>query len=307
LFDIPDRNRKLHKVPVACIGGFIIFINFLSLFFFTEYKYFYLGKEILYFKNLDFLLFFIFSSIFFFIGFLDDKFDLNHNLKLILFSILISISLYLSQNLLLNNLNFSFLKNSINIDSFAFSFLILCMLLYLNAFNMFDGINFQSSLYALSIFLIFILKGLFIDISIIMILSLIFFSYLNLKNKCFLGNNGSLILAFIISYLFIKSQSTPYPFFADEIFLIMQVPGLDLLRLAIQRILNKKHPFRPDKNHIHHLLLRKVGFKKTILIIGAIIILPNFFSIFYGGTLYCVILTFLLYSYIILKFNKQII
>jgi UDP-N-acetylmuramyl pentapeptide phosphotransferase/UDP-N-acetylglucosamine-1-phosphate transferase len=77
--------------------------------------------------------------------------------------------------------------------------MILCILLYLNAFNMFDGINLQASLYSINIFLIFILKGIFLDISLVMILSLLFFSYLNFKNKCFLGNNGSLLIAFVIS------------------------------------------------------------------------------------------------------------
>ena len=171
---------------------------------------------------------------------------------------------------------------------------------------MFDGINLQSSLYSLNIFFIFILKDLFIDISSVMILSLIFFSYLNIKNKCFLGNNGSLLIAFIIAYLFIISQSTHSPFLADEIFLAMQVPGLDLLRLAIQRIYNNRHPFHPDRNHIHHLLSKKLGYTKTVLIIIGIIIVPNYLSIFYGYTIFYIILTLLIYSFIIFKFNNKI-
>jgi UDP-GlcNAc:undecaprenyl-phosphate GlcNAc-1-phosphate transferase len=303
LFDVPDGGRKIHKKTIASIGGFLIFINLILYFFFVEYKYFYLGIETPYFNNFDFIIFFIFSTLFFFLGFLDDKFNLNSNLKLTLFSLFIII-LLLSEKLTLIDLKFSFLKNSINIESVSYPFLILCMLLFLNAFNMFDGINLQSSVYSLCIFSIFILKGIFVDISLVMILSLIFFSYLNFKNKCFLGNNGALMLAFIISYLFIKSQSTSHPFSADEIFLAMQIPGLDLLRLAIQRILNNKHPFHPDKNHIHHILLEKIGYNKTILIISSIIVVPNYLSIFQGNTLYCVILTLFLYSFIIFKFSK---
>lgn len=171
---------------------------------------------------------------------------------------------------------------------------------------MFDGINLQSSFYSINIFLIFILKSLFLDISLVMILSLLFFSYLNFKNKCFLGNNGSLLIGFVISYLFIKSQSTDNPIFADEIFLAMQIPGLDLLRLAIQRIYNKKHPFHPDRNHIHHLLLKKFGYIKTVLIISGIITVPNYLSILYGNTIFYIILTLLMYGFIIFKFNNKI-
>jgi UDP-GlcNAc:undecaprenyl-phosphate GlcNAc-1-phosphate transferase len=304
LFDVPDGQRKIHNKPVASVGGFLIFINLLLYLFFIEYRYFFLDVEISYFTNFDFLIFFSFSTIFFFIGFLDDKFNLNSNLKLILFTFILCIFFFLSESLLFTDLKFSFLKNSIDINYLKLPFLILCILLYLNAFNMFDGINLQSSLYSLNIFFIFILKGIFMDISLIMILSLIFFSYLNLKNKCFLGNNGSLLLSFIISYLFIKSQATPHYFLADEIFLAMQVPGMDLLRLAIQRVYNNKHPFHPDKNHIHHILLKNLGYKKTILIISTTIIVPNYLSILQGGTLYCIILTLFLYSFIIFKFSK---
>ena len=304
LFDNPDGARKLHKKPIASVGGFLIFLNLFIYFIFTQYNYFYLNIKLTDINNLDFLIFFIFLTLFFFVGFLDDRFNLDANFKLILYSFIVFILLFLSQDLLLTDLKFSFLLNPINIKLIAFPFLVLCFLLYLNAFNMFDGINLQSSLYSINIFIFFILKGIFVDISALMILSLIFFSYLNFKNKCFLGNNGSLLIAFIVAYLFIKSQTTHSPFLADEIFLAMQVPGLDLLRLAIQRIYNQRHPFHPDRNHIHHLLSKKLGYSKTVLIIIGIIIVPNYLSILYGHTIYYIILTLFIYSSIIFKFNK---
>ena len=45
----------------------------------------------------------------------------------------------------------------------------------------------------------------------------------------------------------------------EEIFIIMMVPGLDMFRLFIQRLLNK-NPFG-DRNHIHHLLLKSMAIK----------------------------------------------
>lgn len=169
---------------------------------------------------------------------------------------------------------------------------------------MFDGINLQSSFYSISIFFIFIINNIFLDISIIMIISLIFFSYLNFKNKCFLGNNGSLLIAFIISYLFIKAHNAEKFFFADQIFLIMQIPGLDLIRLAIQRIYQKKSPFYPDRDHIHHILLKKFGYKKTLLILSSMFVIPNYLSIIYGHFLFYIILTFFIYCFIIIKFRN---
>jgi UDP-N-acetylmuramyl pentapeptide phosphotransferase/UDP-N-acetylglucosamine-1-phosphate transferase len=303
LFDYPDKNRKLHKSPVASIGGCIIFANLFVFFIFKSIQNFYfdINFEDNYY---NFLIFFIFSSLFFFIGFLDDKYGLGPNLKLFVFSIFILCILFILEDLALTSVRFSFIEKSLNISSIKFPFTMLCILLFLNAFNMFDGINLQSAIYSLHIFLIFILQGIYVDISLVMIISLIFFSYLNFKNKCFLGNNGSLVIAFIISYLFINSQSSLYPFYADEIFLAMEIPGLDLLRLAIQRSLAKKHPFYPDRNHIHHLLINKLGFQRTLFVLLSLIIIPNFLSALYGNTLYYIILSLIVYIFIIFRLKK---
>ena len=138
LFDNPDGTRKLHKKPIASIGGFLIFLNLFIYFIFVQYNYFYLNIKLPNINNLDFFIFFIFLTLFFFIGFLDDRFNLNANFKLILYSLIIFIFLFLSENLLLTNLKFSFFQNPINIKLIALPFIVLCFLLYLNAFNMFD-------------------------------------------------------------------------------------------------------------------------------------------------------------------------
>ena len=119
-------------------------------------------------------------------------------------------------------------------------FTVFCFLVYLNAFNMFDGINLQASFYSLFIFLnimFFFSNSLLINI---LIISLIGFSYLNFKNKTFLGDSGSLILAFIISYFFISLYNLDFINYADKICLFMLIPGFDLIRLFLIRIFNKK-------------------------------------------------------------------
>jgi UDP-GlcNAc:undecaprenyl-phosphate GlcNAc-1-phosphate transferase len=169
---------------------------------------------------------------------------------------------------------------------------------------MYDGINLQSGLYSIFIFSIFLYKGIFTEISITLITSLFFFLYLNWKNKCFLGNNGALFLSFVISYLFIKSNSANI-FYADEIFLIMMIPGIDLLRLAIFRLAKGKHPFRADRNHLHHLLLNNFSFNKTIIILNLMTTIPYFIFIFFGHIIYLIIFSFLTYAYLIFKYSYK--
>ena len=110
---------------------------------------------------------------------------------------------------------------------------------------------------------------------------LVLILYLNYKSKIFLGDNGSVLLAFIIGYLFIKNyNSTNFllfsnnNIFADQIVLILLLPGLDMIRLFALRILNNKNPFLPDRQHIHYLLFDKIGLVKTTIIIQILLIMP---------------------------------
>jgi UDP-GlcNAc:undecaprenyl-phosphate GlcNAc-1-phosphate transferase len=305
LFDLPNKKRKIHKKKVACIGGVLVFSNITIFFLFYLFNIISFKNNNLFLSKVDFINFYIFISLFFLIGLYDDKFYLNPNIKFFLFFILIYLLLKFNGELVLDNLTFSFYDKVINIHKISIIFTILCFLLFINAFNMFDGINLQSSLYSIFLFLVFIYKGIFVDISLVLIFSLIFFLYLNFRNKCFLGDNGTLMISFILGFLFIKSANTYNIFFADQIFLFMFLPGLDLLRLAVGRILDKKHPFEGDRNHIHHILIRKMGLEKTLLTTLGIIIAPNIFSFFSKNyVIPCVFLTFLLYIFIYFRHTK---
>ena len=95
---------------------------------------------------------------------------------------------------------------------------------------------------------------------------------LNLKNKIFLGDNGiyligSLLVVSII-YEHNKFNSIVY---ADEIFFLLILPGFDLLRLSLTRMVKGKNAFYGDRNHIHHLLINKFSLLST-----------NFILIFFG-------------------------
>ena len=212
--------------------------------------------------------------------------------------------IYLEDQTLIKELSFSFSINKINIENISYLFSVLCFLLFINAFNMFDGINLQSAIYSFFLFLIFLLKGIFIEISLVLLIVLLFFAYLNYKNKCFMGDNGTLLISFILSYFYIKSVKAYNTFSADEIFLIMLVPGLDLIRLFVTRILHHKHPFKGDNNHIHHILLKVFGLYKSLFLLFLLIIIPNILSMIYGGTLYLILISVIIYSSLIFFLNS---
>jgi UDP-GlcNAc:undecaprenyl-phosphate GlcNAc-1-phosphate transferase len=302
LFDKPDGIRKLHKKKVSNIGGFIFFINFLGI---VLYLNFFNSSGLNFFLNIkQFNLFFFFSCIFFIIGYLDDKYNLKPNLKLILFIIVIYFFLFAFPNWIIKSLNFSFYKNSINIQEISYFFTILAFLLFINSFNMFDGINLQSVSYSIFILIIFYIKSNFNLFYMFLIFPLLIFFYLNYKNKCFLGDNGTLLLSFVFSFLFVDFHNNKKLLFADEIFLIMLIPGLDMLRLFIVRVIKGLNPFYPDRNHVHHLLIKKFDSKISLIILFSLILLPNVFYQFYNLKFFIIVLSIFFYFYLIKILTK---
>ena len=302
--DKPDNQRKLHLKPTALAGGQIIYLNLLLYWFISIFFDGFLEKEV-FFQNMYSMNYFIlFSSLIFLIGFIDDRINLKANTKFISIFVTIFLFLLLDKNIIINQIQFSFIGKLFFLNKFNIFFNIFCFLVFLNAFNMFDGINLQSSLYSLFIFfnIMFYTNSLLVNI---LVITLICFSYLNFKNKTFLGDSGSLLLAFVISYFFINLYNLNYITYADKICLFMLIPGLDLIRLFIIRIFNKKNPLNSDRNHLHHILIEKYSFENTILIILFLISFPIILDNLNIEIIYSIILTFLTYFLLIIYLKKK--
>jgi UDP-GlcNAc:undecaprenyl-phosphate GlcNAc-1-phosphate transferase len=296
VYDKPDKKRKLKKSSVPLTGGLIIIYNFI-IFLLINYFFDINIVNSVFFQGNKELFGFIFSSfLFFLLGYLDDKFDIEANIKLFFLSIIIIITYIFDNKFLITELNFSFYSKTIFLSHLSFFVTLLCCLLFINALNMFDGVNLQAGTYAIIIFVIFILKSVFINLSIVLIVSILIFLYFNYNNKAYLGNSGVLFLAYVISYFFIKTNNINHQLFkADEVFIIMIVPGLDMLRLFLQRILDKKHPFKADRMHLHHLLLKFYSEKKVFIIIQCIILFLIYAYYLLAHKFYFLVVVTLLY------------
>jgi UDP-GlcNAc:undecaprenyl-phosphate GlcNAc-1-phosphate transferase len=304
IYDQPDKIRKFHKGSIPLTGGILIFINLLFFIIFD----FFLEKKLFFFQdffNYNRIYFsFVFGLVsFFFLGLLDDKISISANLKLIIQILILFIVLLLDPNLKIEYIKFSFLDKNFYLNEFSLIFSILCFLLFINAFNMFDGINGQSGLYALINFLIFYLfldKLIFLLIMFIMVI----FLYKNFKNKIFLGNSGSYLISFLISFYYVKFYNSGIINEADFIGLIMFIPGLDLLRLFFLRIYKGKNPFSPDRNHLHHILLRKFNYKWSIFLLFSLIGFPLIINYFFHAIFLIIILTILSYVLLLIIIRK---
>lgn len=305
IFDYPDNSRKFHDKKTALTGGIIIFF---SIFFFIL-------LQVIKFANLNVQSFqditqhmalILGCSIFFLIGLIDDIKDLSPNKKIFFFIITLILLIFIDDDLNIRNISLSVLDYNFSIGLFSYFWTIICFLLFINALNMFDGINLQVSIYSfISILYLISFHSFLNDFLIVVGFSLLCFSVLNYSSKSFLGNSGSYLLGFLIGFMFVKTYNIEKNIYADHIVLLMIIPGLDLIRLFFSRILKKRHPFSPDRDHLHHYLLNKFSSTNTFLIISFIIWVPFFIAKFTGLIFLILIYQFIFYFTLIIYLGKK--
>lgn len=299
IYDQSDDERKMHEKKIPPIGGLIFF------FVFTLYiLVIFFGYESSIFNHQKHILSLFATSLFIFLtGLIDDKNNLSSRRKTIIFIFLISILVLNDNELLIYFLRFLTFDKTLALGNSSIVFTILCIFIFMNAFNMYDGINLQSGLYSSTIFFFFIYKGIEPILFIPLLLTSLIFLIYNYKDKIFLGNCGSYFLSFVISAFIIKSYIKLSVISIEEILVIMIIPGLDLVRLFCTRLVNGKSPFNADRNHIHHLLSNKFGNLKTVSIIFLITFIPIICSQFLNNIL---ILSVQLIIYLsLLKISKS--
>ncbi len=150
-------------------------------------------------------------------------------------------------------------------------FTIFTILVIVNSFNLIDGINGLSASIGILSSLSFGIWFYLIDphsqmalLSFTLVGALIAFLRYNITPaKIFMGDTGSLLLGIVISVLAIKfieingHLQSPYTFQSGPALGmgIIAYPLFDLLRSFSIRIAKGHSPFKPDRNHIHHLML----------------------------------------------------
>lgn len=299
IVDFPDTNIKKHTKPVPYSGGFIIYLNILIIFLFIPDLF------LIYDKQKIFLFFLIFSLVFC-VGFVDDVFKLSSILRLVLVILILFFFLSQFNFLKLNYLNLGYPFNlTITFYSLSFFITIFCLLSFIQASNMLDGLNCQFGLYFLV--LIIYSNTFVINYSIYLIPGLIIFLYFNYNNKSFLGDGGSYIISFVIGILFIQLHNEQ-KIYAEQIISALLMPGLEMIRLFIQRIINKKNPLNGDRNHLHHFLELKFGTSKAIFFSPFILCIPIFFQFFFFNSFINIFISLFLYFliiYILLRPEKK--
>jgi UDP-N-acetylmuramyl pentapeptide phosphotransferase/UDP-N-acetylglucosamine-1-phosphate transferase len=253
IYDLPDNKRKKHSLPTPLFGGFLILLPITLFIINSEVLEINDGSLRYYFS---FLILIILVSI---LGFLDDKLNINNKKRIILLiSIVLGITLLSPSIFVMEKIKFSFYENDINtyylkMFLFPIGFILLSTIL-----NLIDGEN--GILLTFFLVLIVIFNNSYLDIiNLLMIISILLTLILNLKNKLFMGSLGVHLISLYLAVL-ILNQNYQKEMLIDEIFIIFILPLVDAAYLFFYRSLNKDSPFKPDENHFHHNIIKKISF-----------------------------------------------
>lgn len=259
-FVVRPNKRMSHEGAIPNIGGLNICFSFMLTYLIFNPV-----------ENNHFFLIGLFAIMV--IGFIDDVLVLRPLAKL-LGEGLAGIALIGFEDLRITHLHGLFGIEEIGIiPSYLISMFIL--LAIINAINLIDGIDGLASglgiLYCLFFAFYFSLSGetewSYIAIEMIGVL-IVFFIYnvFGKREKIFMGDSGSLLLGYLLTaFVFHFCEINAYHIVPETMHMnaapavaicVLTVPIFDTIRVSITRIKKHKSPFEPDKNHIHHLLLR---------------------------------------------------
>jgi UDP-GlcNAc:undecaprenyl-phosphate/decaprenyl-phosphate GlcNAc-1-phosphate transferase len=282
LLDAPNQ-RTIHESSTPRLGGLSIFAGFASAF--TIYS------------APDFVLMKIFAGtiILFFIGLKDDILPVSAFKKFFIQVLATGIVMFLG-DIRISSFHGIFgiyeLQEGV---SYIFTFTIIIGLT--NAFNLIDGIDGLAG--SITVLVNLVLAYIFIfhmphsyfskGIAALSLAGAVagFLRYNIHKAKIFMGDTGSLVCGFVTTCLVIimveaKDDYGSY-FLSNSPVLgmsLLVIPIVDTLRVFIIRVLQGRSPFDPDKNHLHHTLLRS-GLSQLSALFVLVAVNITFIAIFF--------------------------
>lgn len=274
LLDIPGR-RKIHKKVTPSMGGIAIFCGFfISSLIWIDFSMW---------SEIKFILVALF--VIFFIGVRDDLVPLRAVLKLIGQILAASLLIFLF-DLRLGSLYGIFGVTDLP-DGVSYILTIFTIIIITNSFNLIDGLDGLAgsiaiiALFCLGAWFYLIGDSTFAILSYTMLGAILAFLIFNWEpSEVFMGDTGALVIGMLLAILAIHFINVNYALPIDSPYKFMSsigtaaciliIPLVDTSRIIMLRLLKGKSPFKPDKSHIHHAIMRlgKTHSQTTLILAG---------------------------------------
>ena len=219
-------------------------------------------------------------------GFIDDIVHLNFKLRLVVQITVALVMVYLG-GVVLSDLGYLFTDQPVQVGLGAVALTVVATVGAINALNMIDGIDGLSGSLSL-VSLLSIATAVYVagDVAyfsqiVILAGGVAGFLYFNLRYlkqrraRCFLGDNGSMLLGFVFAWLLSDlsqaSDGSPRAIAPVTTLWLFAVPLIDTLCVMLRRVWMGRSPFHADRNHLHHLFLR-AGFRvqDTVVVLACV-------------------------------------
>ncbi|PSV32318.1 UDP-N-acetylglucosamine--undecaprenyl-phosphate N-acetylglucosaminephosphotransferase [Photobacterium sp. GB-72] len=257
LVDKPNA-RKLHQGAVPLVGGISVFLALCAVFII------YLPM------NLNLVLYLSCSGVLIVLGALDDKFDLSFKIRLFV-QAGISLAMIVIGGHSLHNLGYLMGSETIALGEVAGSIItIIAVIGAINAFNMVDGIDGLlgglASVTFTALGVVFFTSGneYLGTFCLLIVAALIPYILLNLgflfgkRYKIFMGDAGSMFIGFSVVWMLIRGTQEPSidAFKPVTALWLIALPLMDMATIMIRRVRKGHSPFKPDREHLHHICQR---------------------------------------------------
>ncbi|MFT3700903.1 MAG: MraY family glycosyltransferase [Agriterribacter sp.] len=285
LYDLPNA-RKIHSIPVPSLGGLGIFAGFIIACLITIPAA----------SSPSFQYFFAAALIIFFLGLKDDILVLTPMKKMIGQVVAAFIIIYKGGIVIKSMHGFLGINDLPEAISLAITYL--TVIVVINSFNLIDGVDglaaglgiFTTLCFGMYFYMA--VQPNYATLAFSMTGSLLAFLIFNRSPaRIFMGDTGSLLIGLVNAILVIQfintagtSSAAALSFSAAPAIAvaILIIPLFDTLRVFSIRILGRRSPFSPDRNHIHHILLDRGMSHKAV---SLTLIIANIFFVTLAYTL----------------------
>ncbi len=266
--DVPKDDRRMHKKPIARLGGLAIFSGFIIALMFSLVCTIIGVVGVT--PNAQLLGMLVGVFIIVGMGIVDDIKQLGPKIKFV-FQILAAIAVVWISGDKISIITNPFSTTGITVlsDFIAYPLTIFWIVGITNAINFIDGLDGLaagvSSISYLSLMFIAILQGEEQTAMIIAILAgstLGFLPYNFNPAKIFMGDTGSTFLGFTLGVISIQGMMKTYAAISIVIpILVLGLPLFDTTFAILRRVVQRKSIMAPDRGHLHHRLI-DMGFSQ---------------------------------------------
>lgn len=202
------------------------------------------------------------------LGAVDDRYPLPSVVRLLVQALAVVLAFW--QSPILSNFGeLIWPSNTLYVGALAWPITVFACVGVINAVNMIDGMDGLLGTLLLAVFSVILALAVRSGQTTLAfclglaIAALVPFLFLNVRTpwlsqaRVFFGDAGSMSAGLLLAWLLVVCSQQPLAFFRPVYALyLLAVPLIDTVSLMLRRIQKGSSPFKPDQEHLHHLLQR---------------------------------------------------